>query len=76
MVAFLCTRVQELDKDDWKKLLRLMEYLNGTRDLKLNLVDNGSGILWWSVDSLYEVHVRARSHTGGTPYNGEGFSDQ
>ena len=29
-VAFLCTRVKAPDEDDWKKLIRLLKYLNGT----------------------------------------------
>ena len=27
-VLFLCTRVKEPDEDDWKKLIRLLHYLN------------------------------------------------
>ena len=32
-IAFLTTRVREPDEDDWKKLIRLLKYLNGTRKL-------------------------------------------
>ena len=34
-IAYLSTRVKSPDEDDWKKLIRLMEYLNGTKDLVL-----------------------------------------
>ena len=33
-VAFLCTRVQSPDEDDYKKLARVMQYLHCTRELK------------------------------------------
>ena len=29
-VAFLCTHVTKADKDDWKKLMRVLKYLRGT----------------------------------------------
>ena len=35
-------------------------------------MDDGSRILHWSVDSSYGVHVKARSHTGGTLTMGKG----
>ena len=34
-IAFLSTRVTEPDTDDWKKLVRLMRYVNATLDLVL-----------------------------------------
>jgi hypothetical protein len=36
-VSYLSTRVQELDEDDWGKLVHVLKYLNGTRYLKLIL---------------------------------------
>ena len=36
-IAFLTTRVSKSDEDDWKKLERLMSYVNNTLDLKLTL---------------------------------------
>jgi hypothetical protein len=40
-VAFLTTRVKNLDVDDWGKLKRVLKYLNGTKYLKLKLsIDN------------------------------------
>jgi hypothetical protein len=42
-VAFLTTRVKNPDEDDWRKLKRVLKYLNGTKYLKLRLtVDNPS----------------------------------
>jgi len=34
-LAFLCTRVQALDEDDYKKLTRVMQILRCTRELML-----------------------------------------
>jgi hypothetical protein len=36
-VSFLTTRVQSPNENDWKKLKRILKYLNGTRNLKLML---------------------------------------
>ena len=65
-VAFLTTRVTQLDQDDWKKMLRLLKYLNGTLDLPLTLSADGNGALivkWW-VDSAFVVHPDMKSQIG------------
>ena len=36
-IAVLTTRVKEPTDGDWKKLLRLMKYLNGTQDMVLTV---------------------------------------
>ena len=72
-IAFLTTRVREPDKDDWKKLVHLMRYLRGTRELPLILSANGSGILKWWVDAAFAVHPNMRGHSGGGLSLGRGF---
>jgi hypothetical protein len=72
-IAFLRTRVQEPDKDDWKKLVHLMRYVRGTRTLPLILSANGSGILKWWVDASFAVHPNLRGHSGGDLSMGRGF---
>ena len=63
-VAFLSTRVQNPDTDDYKKLTRTMRYLRGTSGLGLTLkADNIAKISWW-VDASFAVHPNMRSHTG------------
>jgi hypothetical protein len=37
VVSFLATPVKEPDEDDWGKLKHILNYLNGTRYLKLTL---------------------------------------
>jgi hypothetical protein len=36
-IAVLCTRVKDPNEADWAKLVRLMKYSNGTKELKLNI---------------------------------------
>ena len=61
-MAFLCTRVQSPDMDDYKKLARVMKYLWGTRDITLTMEAN-NGPKWW-VDSSYTLYPYMRSHSG------------
>ena len=71
-IAFLSTRVTSPDNDDWKKLTRVMKYVNGTLDLVLTLsIDKFNIIKWW-VDSSYAPHIDCKSHTGGTMSLGKG----
>jgi hypothetical protein len=45
--SFLCTRVQEPDQDDWKKLGRCLKHLSNTADLKYTLVVDDSWTIRW-----------------------------
>ena len=71
-VAFLTTRVQKPDEDDYKKLKRVMQYLRGTRKLFLTLEANELSIIKWWVDGSFAVHHDMKSHTGGTMSLGKG----
>ena len=71
-IAFLTSRVTKADEDDWKKLKRLLQYLQSTIDMPLTLsIDNMSIIKTW-VDASYAIHNDMRSHTGGTIMMGKG----
>ena len=65
-VSFLTTRVIEPDEDDWKKLVRMIRYLNGSPELPLTLKADSTNIVKWWVDGSYAVHPDFRSQTGGT----------
>ena len=65
-VAFLTTRVMCPDEDDWNKLLRMMRYLRGTKELILILSADSTNIVKWWVDVSYGIHPDARRQAGGT----------
>jgi hypothetical protein len=72
VVAFLSTRVKKLDYNDYKKLGRVMKYLQQTPDLKITLESQDiSSVKWW-VDAWYAIHPDMRSHTGGVLIIGKG----
>jgi hypothetical protein len=60
------------DEDDYKKLTRVMRYLQGSLYLKLVLAADGTGRIQWWVDAAYGVHMDMKSHTGGTMSLGYG----
>ena len=72
-IAVLCTRVQKPNKDDWKKLVRLMKYLNGTREDKLFLSADNLGVIKWHVDASFAVHPDFKSQTGACMTYGTGM---
>jgi hypothetical protein len=72
-VAFLTTRVEGPDVDDWCKLCHTINYLRVTRDLPLILGADGLGVLSWYVDASFAVHPDLRGHTGGTLTMGQGY---
>jgi hypothetical protein len=71
-VSFLCGRLTKPDQDDYKKLARVLKYLDSTVDLPLVLGANDSGKIRWWVDASYAVHTDMKSHTGGTLSLGKG----
>ena len=71
-VAFLCTRVKQPDVDDWKKLGRCIQYLQGSKELHLTLEADDTGAIQWWIDASFAVHPDMRSHTGITMSLGKG----
>jgi len=71
-IAALCTRVKSPNQDDWKKLHRLLKYINGTRPDKLILSADNLHVIKWYVDASFAVHPDFKSHTGGTMTYGRG----
>jgi KUP system potassium uptake protein len=71
-IAFLCTRVTCSTEQDWSKLKRALEYLQGTIDeFRVIGADNMSYMRTW-VDASYAVHRDMKSHTGGVVSFGTG----
>ena len=71
-IAALCTRVQAPTEKDWNDLVRLLEFMNGTRDDKLILSADDLHVLKWYVDGSFAMHPDFRSHTGGCFTYGRG----
>ena len=71
-ISFLTTRVKRPDEDDWGKLRRVLEYLKGTRNLKLTLKVKDLSVIRWWIDASYTVHPDCKGHTGSTMTLGEG----
>ena len=71
-VAFLSTRVSKPNITDWRKLIRLMIFLQQTKDdVRVIKCDDITKIFTW-IDAAYAVHHNMRSHTGGTISFGTG----
>ena len=71
-IAVLSTRVKSPNESDWRKLVRMMEYLNGTKELMLKLWADDLRVVKWYVDASFAVHPDYRSHTGAAMTLGEG----
>ena len=71
-IAGLCTRVKSPNHDDWRKLIKLLRYINGTRKDKLILSADNLNIIKWYVDASFAVHPDFKSHTGGCMTMGKG----
>ena len=54
-ISFLTSRVTKADIDDWKKLRRLLSYINNTLDLVLTLSATNMNVVKWWVDAAYAV---------------------
>jgi hypothetical protein len=63
-VSWLCTRVTDPNLQDSKKLLRVLKYLNGTRDLKLKLSTNNGLKIYGFIDASFAVHPDYKGQTG------------
>ena len=71
-IAVLTTRVAEPTTDDWKKLVRVMKYLNGSKEDVLTLRVDDLHTIRWHVDASFAVHPDFKSHTGAVMTMGSG----
>ena len=65
MISFLTTRVSEPDEHDWKRLKRVLSFLECTKDEVRIIGCDGLVDLFTWIDAAYAVHHNMRSHTGG-----------
>ena len=71
-ISFLTKRVREPTDADWKKLMRLLRFLNVTRKECLTLSMDDAKIVKWWVDGSFAVHPDMKSQTGATMSLGRG----
>jgi hypothetical protein len=71
-ILVLCTRVKDPNQADWEKLMRVMKYLNGTRNEYLTLSADDLRVVKWYVDASFAVHPDFKSHTGAVMTLGKG----
>ena len=71
-IAYLCTRVSKPTEGDWSKLVRLIKYLNGTKNMVVTLGADNLRVIKWYVDAAFAVHEDYKSHTGAIMTMGEG----
>ena len=69
---FITTRVRDTDKDNDKKLGRIIKYLSGMRDLVITLGSDGTGTVKLWVDAAFAVHHDTKIHTVGMMSVGKG----
>jgi hypothetical protein len=67
-IAFVATRVTEPNEGDWKKLVKMMNYLKATKDDVPCMSANDTGTIKWHVDA-FTIHKDMKSHTGATSYD-------
>ena len=57
--------MRNTDKDDWKKLRRVLSYLYTTiNSVKLHLNTNGLNVVHWCLDASYSTHPYLKGRTG------------
>ena len=73
-IQFLATRVLNPDIDDWKKLERCLKYLNGSRELGINLEASGDleSFIVADIDASFGVHMDGKSQSACTITLGKG----
>ena len=72
-MGFLQMRVSKSTAQDWEKLRRVLEFLNGTLEDELVLGAENIQFLLSYVDASFAVHLDMKSHTGGATTFGRGI---
>ena len=72
-ILFLITIMKEPDNGIWAKLVFLMKYIRGTRNLPLIMITNVNGIQKLWIDRSLLVHPKKRGQNGGGLSMGRGF---
>ena len=71
-IDFLFTRVRRTDKDDQRKLVKLLRYIRGTLNLPLILRDDRMHVIKWWVYESFDANPDFRGYTGASISIGPG----
>ena len=71
-VSFLTTRVKQPNEEDWVKIRKVLQYLHGTKSLKLRIEVSGLRVMHWYVDAAHMVHWDCKGQTGAAMTMGKG----
>jgi hypothetical protein len=63
-IAYLATRVQNPDKCDWGKLIKIIDFLKATIDVIPYMTIDDTKSIKWYVDAAFAVQKDFKSHTG------------
>jgi hypothetical protein len=72
-MAFLTTRVNAPDGDDWGKVKCVLGYLKETLHVPLFFLADSLTLAQWWVVAAYVVHHNCKSHTGAGMNLGTGM---
>ena len=64
MISILATRVRSTNIIDWEKLVRVLKYLNGTRNYHLKFSIDDMRIIKWYMDASFAVNTDFNIHQG------------
>ena len=67
------TQVQSPDWDNYKKVVKVLNYLRSTQDLVLTLEASNTGVVEWWIDGAFANHSDMQSHTSGCLSLGRGM---
>ena len=71
-ISFLCSHLKCPDEDDYKKLTRVIRYLQHTLYMCMVLGKDDTDAMHWWIDASYAVHPDMRGHVGATMSLGNG----
>jgi hypothetical protein len=63
VISFLCTRVKLPNKMDQKKLLRVLQYLEATKEFKYNIMPKEPLAIVAYIDAAFVTHKDSKSHS-------------
>ena len=64
-IAYICTLVKKPRTKNWKNIIRIIKYLNGTRKYKLFLSVDNLHVINCYVDASFAVHSCFKNYTKG-----------